>query len=74
MFNEDEIEYEDDEFLSVFFFKRVLRSPAQNDLRSGLLQRSGGRLFQSLAILGKNEYLCMSILDRGNVYLDLMDG
>ena len=23
---------------------------------------------------GKNEYLCMFILDRGNVYLDLMDG
>ena len=22
----------------------------------------------------KNEYLCMFILDRGNVYLDLMDG
>ena len=57
-----------------FFFKRVLRSPARNDPRSGLLQRSGGRLFQSLAVLGKNEYLCMFILDRGNVYLDLMDG
>ena len=35
---------------------------------------SGGRLFQSLAVLGKNEYLCMFILDQGNVYLDLMDG
>ena len=23
---------------------------------------------------GKNEYLCRFILDRGNVYLDLMDG
>ena len=46
MFNEVGIdEYEDDEFLSVF--KRVLRSPARNDPRSGLLQRSGGRLFQS---------------------------
>ena len=57
MFNEVEIdEYEDDEFLSVFF-KRVLRSPARNDPRSGLLQRSGGRLVQSLAVLGKNEYL-----------------
>ena len=33
--------------------KRVLRSPAQNDPRSGLLQRSSGRLFQSLAVLGK---------------------
>ena len=49
-------------------------SPARNDPRSGLLQRSGGRLFLSLAVLGKNEYLCMFILDRGNVYLDLMDG
>ena len=39
------------------FFLRVLRSPARNDLRSGLLQRSGGRLVQSLAVLGKNEYL-----------------
>ena len=38
-----------------------------NDPRSGLLQRSGGRLFQSLAVLGKNEYLCMFILDRLNV-------
>ena len=53
---------------------RVLRSPARNDPRSGLLQRSGGRLFQSLAFLGKNEYLCMFILARGNVYLALMDG
>ena len=53
MFNEVEIdEYEDDEFFSVFF-QTVLRSPARNDPRSGLLQRSGGRLFQSLAVLGK---------------------
>ena len=27
---------------------------SRNDPRSGLLQRSGGRLFQSLAVLGKN--------------------
>ena len=31
---------------------------------SGLLQMSGGRLFQSLAVLGKNEYLCTFILER----------
>ena len=45
MFNEVEIdEYEDDEFLSFFKKKKkVLRSPARNDPRSGLLQRSGGR-------------------------------
>ena len=35
---------------------------------------SGGRLFQSLAILGGNECLCTFILDRGNVYQDLRDG
>ena len=35
---------------------------------------SGGRLFQSLAVLGKNEYLCTFILERGNEYLDLRDG
>ena len=35
---------------------------------------SGGRLFQSLAVLEKNEYLCMFILDRRNIYLDPMDG
>ena len=41
MLNAVEIdEYEDDKFLSVFL--RVLRSPAQNDPWSGLLQRSGG--------------------------------
>ena len=34
----------------------------------------GGRLFQSLAILGENEYLCTFILDRGNLYQDLRDG
>ena len=45
------------------FFYRVLRSPARNDPRSGLLQRSGGRLFQSLTVLGTKEYLCMFILD-----------
>ena len=31
----------------------VLRTPARNDPRSGLLQRSDGRLFQSLAVRGK---------------------
>ena len=32
---------------------------------------SGGRLFQSLAVLGKNECLCAFILERENEYLDL---
>ena len=32
---------------------------------------SGGRLLQSFAVLGKNEYLCTFILERGMVYLDL---
>ena len=32
---------------------------------------SGGRLFQSFAVLGKNEYLSTSILECGIVYLDL---
>ena len=32
---------------------------------------SGGRFFQSFAVLGKNEYLCAFILGRGMVYLDL---
>ena len=30
---------------------------------------SGGRLFQSFAVLGKNEYICAFILERGMVYL-----
>ena len=46
---------------------RVLRSPARNDPGSGLLHMSGGRLFQSFAVLGKNEYLCTFILERGVV-------
>ena len=35
---------------------------------------SGGRLFQSLAVLGKNECLCAFIHGRGNEYLDLSEG
>ena len=35
---------------------------------------SGGRLFQSLAVLGKNAYQCSFILERGNEYLDLREG
>ena len=35
---------------------------------------SGGRLFQSFAVLGKNEYICAFILERGMVYLDLREG
>ena len=34
----------------------------------------GGILFQSFAVLGKNEFLCTFILDRGMVYLDLREG
>ena len=32
---------------------------------------SGGRLFQSYVVWGKKEYLCLFILERGRVYLDL---
>ena len=35
---------------------------------------SGGRLFQSFAVLGKNEYILGFILERGMVYLDLREG
>ena len=35
---------------------------------------SGRRLFQSFAVLGKNEYSCTFILERGMVYLDLREG
>ena len=74
MFNGVEIGEYGDDGLMLSVIQKVLRSPAKNNPRSGLLQRSGGRLVQSLAVLGKNEYLCMFILDRGNIYLDLMDG
>ena len=51
-----------------------MRSPARNEPRSGLLQVLGERLFQSFVVLGKREYLCLFILERGRVYLDLMEG
>ena len=35
---------------------------------------SGGRLFHSFVLLEKNEYLCIFILERGMVYLDLREG
>ena len=34
-------------------FFMSFKDTCSNDPRSGLLQRSGGRLFQSLAVLGK---------------------
>ena len=39
-----------------------LRSPSRNDPTSGLLHRSGGRLFQSLAVLRKNMTVCEHLL------------
>ena len=35
---------------------------------------SGGRLFHSFAVLGKNEYLCTFILECVMVYRDLREG
>ena len=52
----------------------VLRSPAQNEPRSGLLQMSGESVFQTLAVRGKNEYLCVFMFDLGNEYLCLRSG
>ena len=63
-----------DDVLMKTVILRVLRSLVRNDPGPGLLQRSGGRLFQGLAVLGKNEYLCRLILDRGNAYLNLRNG
>ena len=39
--------------------------PALNVSRAGQLIKSGGRSFHSLAVLGKNECLCASILEYG---------
>ena len=64
----------DDEMMMLSVCLKSFRSPARNDPRSGLLQMSGGRLFQSLAVLGKNECLCVFILEHGNEYLDLSVG
>ena len=52
----------------------VLRSPAQSEPRSGLLQMSGESVFQTLAVRGKNEYLCVFMFDLGNEYLCLRAG
>ena len=52
----------------------VLRSPARNEPRSGLLQMSGGRVFQTLAVCGKKEWLCVFMFDLGNEYLCLRAG
>ena len=43
----------------------VLINPAWNASRAGQLIKSGGRSFHSLAVLGKNECLCASILEYG---------
>ena len=69
----DGAEYGDDVLMKTVIL-RVFGSLVRNDPGPGLLQRSGGRLFQSLAVLGKNEYLCTLILHRGNAYLNLSDG
>ena len=48
----------DDEWRSMALagYIEVLRSPALNDPRSGLVHMSGGRLFKSLAVRGENEF------------------
>ena len=52
----------------------VLRSPARNEPRSGLLQMSGGRVFQTLAVRGKKECLkaeiCLRFWRVGRFSLD----
>ena len=53
----------------------VLRSPARKIPRSGLVRMSsGGRLFQSLAVRGKLEYICGLIREKGKVNLCLKEG
>ena len=42
-----------------------LANPARNDSRSGLAIRSGGRSFQSLAVLGQKECIWAFILEKG---------
>ena len=51
----------------------VLRSPVQKIPRSGLVRMSGGRLFQSLAVQGKNEYICGMIREKEKVNLCLKE-
>ena len=55
MFNGDELMM--NMLMMKYQSKRVFRSPARNEPRSGLLQMSGGRLFPSFVVLGKKEYL-----------------
>ena len=52
----------------------VLRSPARKIPRSGLVRMSSGRLFQSIAVRGENEYICGLIREKGNVTLCLKEG
>ena len=52
----------------------VLRSHARKIPRSGLVRMSDGRLFQSLAVRGKNEYICGLIREKGKVNLCLKEG
>ena len=50
----------------------VLRSTARKIPRSGLERLSGGRLFQSLAVQGKNEYICGLIRENlGQRYINI---
>ena len=54
--------------LTDYIHVEVLRSPAHRArkiLRSRLVRMSGGRLFQSLAVPGKNEYICGLIREKG---------
>ena len=43
----------------------VLINSSSECSRAGQLVKSGGRSFHSLAVLGKNECLCASILEYG---------
>ena len=49
-------------------------NPARNVSMPGLLTRSEGRLSQSLAVLGKKEYLWALILENGMVNLFRSEG
>ena len=53
----------------------VLRSPARNEPRSGLLQMSGWRVFQTLAVRGKKECLRVFMFDLGmSIYVSELVG
>ena len=53
---------------------RGLGSPARKIPRCGLVRMSGERLFQSLAVRGKNEYKCGLIREKVLVNLCLKEG